>query len=270
MCPFKQSVDTRLHALLGTVYRKYANAIQYQLDMFILLAPKLSEVTKEMPRVSFSPWICVIALVASFGCGSSQSGGNPSAAANSANPAADQAAPPKQEQAPPIVIPAGTTLSVVVDQSVSSKDADAGARVAASLADPIIIDGRGVIPKGARISGRVTQAKSAGKFKGSAELGITLTSLEVGGQNYTIHTSTFSEASKGRGERTAIGTGIGAGAGALIGALAGGGKGAAIGAGAGGGAGLAGSAMTGNRDITIAAETTLNFKLTKALEIPQN
>jgi hypothetical protein len=168
-----------------------------------------------------------------------------------------------------VVVPAGTALSITVDQSVSSKNTDAGARVAASLAEPIIIDGRGVIPKGARVSGRVTTAKSAGRFKGSAELGITLTSVEVGGQNYTIHTSTFSQASKGRGERTAIGTGIGAGAGALIGGLAGGGKGAAIGAGAGGGAGLAGTTLTGNRDITIAAETRLEFKLMRELEIPQ-
>jgi hypothetical protein len=138
------------------------------------------------------------------------------------------------------------------------------------LAEPVVLDGQDVIPRGAKVSATVVNAKSAGRFKGSAELGITLSSIEVGGKRYTIHTSTFSEATKGRGERTAIGTGIGAGAGALIGALAGGGKGAAIGAGAGGGAGLAGTAMTGNRDITIAAETRLNFKLTKALEIPQS
>ena len=139
----------------------------------------------------------------------------------------------------------------------------------ASLAEPIIIDGRGVLRRGAKITGKVTSAKSAGRFKGSAELGITLTSINVEGQNYTIHTSTFSETSKGRGKRTAEGAGIGAGAGALIGVLAGGGKGAAIGAGAGGGAGLAGTALTGKRDITIAAETRLDFKLTKALEIQQ-
>lgn len=211
-------------------------------------------------------WICVIALVVSYGCGSSQSGSNP-ASANSAAPAAEQAAPPKQE-APPIVIPAGTTLSVTIDQSVSSKDSDPGTRVAASVAEPIIIDGRGVILRGAKVTGRVTTAKSAGRFNGNAELGLTLTSVEVAGENYTIHTSTFSEASKGRGKRTAIGAGIGAGAGALIGALAGGGKGAAIGAGAGGGAGVAGTALTGSRDITVAAETRLSFKLTKALEIP--
>src|SRR5260370_20256044 len=218
-----------------------------------------------MRLASLSPWICVIALVASCGCSAPQSSSNPGAA-NSA--AAEQAAH-KHEEAPPVVVPAGTALSITVDQSVSSKNTDAGARVAASLAEPIIIDGRGSIPKAASCSGRVTTAKSAGRFKGSAELGITLTSVEVGGQNYTIHTSTFSQASKGRGERTAIGTGIGAGAGAVIGALAGGGKGAAIGAGAGGGAGLAGTTLTGNRDITIPAENRLEVKLTTEVENAQ-
>jgi hypothetical protein len=214
-------------------------------------------------------WICALALFSLCGCGSSQT--NTGANANSANPAAEQAAAPKREEArPPLVIPQGTSVSITVDQPVSSKDGAPGQRVEASLAEPIVVDGREIIPRGAKVAASIVNAKSAGRFKGSAELGLTLSSIEVSGKRYTIHTSTFSEASKGRGERTAIGTGVGAGAGALIGALAGGGKGAAIGAGAGGGAGLAGTAMTGNRDITIAAETKLNFKLTKALEIPQS
>ena len=220
-----------------------------------------------MHPARLSPWICVIALLALCGC-SSQPNSNTGAAANSASPAAEQAAP-KQEQAPPIIVPAGTAISVTVDQSVSSKDAAPGLHVEASLAEPIVEGNQEVIPRGAKVSGEVTNAKSAGRFKGNAELGITLTSVVIHGHRYTIHTSTFSEASKGRGKRTAEGAAIGAGAGAIIGALAGGGKGAAIGAGAGGGAGVAGTALTGNRDITLAPETNLNFKLTRALEIPQ-
>lgn len=222
-----------------------------------------------MHPARLSPWICVIALIVSYGCGSSQSGSATGSGANGANPAAEQAAAPKQEAPPPIIVPAGTSISVTVDQSVSSKDSEPGLRVAASLAEPVVVDGQEVIRRGAKVSGTVTDAKSAGRFKGNAELGITLSSVEVDGRKYTIHTSTFSEASKGRGKRTAEGAAIGAGAGALIGALAGGGKGAAIGAGAGGGAGVAGTALTGNRDITIAPETKLQFKLTKALEIAQ-
>jgi hypothetical protein len=61
--------------------------------------------------------------------------------------------------------------------------------------------------------------------------------------------------------------GGGAGAGALIGALAGGGKGAAIGALVGGGAGTAGAGLTGNREITLPAESAVSFKLTQSLRL---
>jgi|SRR5690242_1212550 hypothetical protein len=220
-----------------------------------------------MRSARLSLWICSLAVVTACGCGGSRS--DNSAASNGGNAAAEQAPAPKQET-PPIIVPEGTSISVTVDQAVSSKDTQPGQRVAASLAEPIIVDGREAIPRGAKVSGTITNAKSAGRFKGNAELSITLASVEVGGQRYTIHTTTFSDASKGRGKRTAEGAGIGAGAGALIGALAGGGKGAAIGAAAGGGAGVGGAALTGNRDVTIAAETKLRFKLTKALEIPQS
>jgi|GEM_PF-4886172 len=70
---------------------------------------------------------------------------------------------------------------------------------------------------------------------------------------------------KGKASRTAkFGAGGGA-AGALIGGIAGGGKEALIGAaaGAGAGAGVAGSGFTGNKDLTIPAESVLQFKLTQ-------
>jgi hypothetical protein len=221
-------------------------------------------------RISLS--ICTAALIASYGCHSSQpNGGSPGTAG--ANPASgEQAAPPAQQAPappPPIVVRTGTNIRVTIDQDVSSKDSNVGDPVSASLAAPILVDGSVAVPQGAKVSGKVTAAKSAGRFKGGAELAITLTSIEVSGKRYSIHTSTFSDAGKGRGKRTAGGAAIGAGAGALIGALAGGGKGAAIGAGAGGGAGVAGAALTGDRDVTVAAETKLDFSLARPLEIQQ-
>jgi hypothetical protein len=98
-------------------------------------------------------------------------------------------------------------------------------------------------------------------------LAVVLDSVTVNGETYDIQTAPFVRASKGRGKRTATGAGIGAAAGAVIGAIAGGGKGAAIGAGAGAGAGTAGTALTGQRDITIPAEMRHSFRLTQPLEI---
>jgi len=62
-------------------------------------------------------------------------------------------------------------------------------------------------------------------------------------------------------------TGGGAAVGGIIGALAGGGKGAAIGAAAGAGAGAGGSALTGNKDIVLPAESDIAFELSAPLEI---
>jgi hypothetical protein len=167
----------------------------------------------------------------------------------------------------PIMVKPGTEIVVVADQEVSSKTNNSGDQFNASVAEPVLVGDRVVIPKGARASGTVVDAKSAGRFKGNAELTVALDSVTIRGKQYRVKTSEVTKASKGRGKRTAEGAGGGAVVGALIGAIAGGGKGAAIGAGAGAGAGTAGAAMTGERDVTINAESKLSFKLENAVAI---
>jgi hypothetical protein len=194
---------------------------------------------------------------------SNASDGNaPAAGAPAANTAPSQPTPP-----PPVVIPAGTLLTVTIDQTVSSKTNNRGDSFVASLAAPISMGGVTVLPTGTRAKGTVVQADSAGRVKGGAVLALTLDSITVNGQPYSIQTSEFEETIKGRGKRTAIGAGGGAAFGAIVGGLAGGGKGAAIGMLAGGGAGTAGTAFTGKRDITIPVETRLHFKLTAPLTV---
>src|SRR4051794_22793438 len=132
---------------------------------------------------------------------------------------------PKREEPKPIVIPSGTTLTVHIGQSLSSKTSQTGQSFTASLAQPVSVGGTTVIPEGASASGTVVDAKSAGRFKGESNLQITLTSVTVNGSPMQIQTSSFSQGQKGKGKRTAGLIGGGAGAGALIGGLAGGGKG---------------------------------------------
>jgi len=213
----------------------------------------------------------VVGLFALCGCGQSSSPpSTPGAADTSSGNSAPSGGQKPSEPlfAPkPIVVEAGTPIRVTVDQSVSSKTSNPGDHFEASLAAPVIVDGKVVIPSGASARGTVIVARSAGKFKGNPEQRVTLDSINVNGQSYALKTTSVTEAGKGRGKRTAIGAGGGAAVGALIGALAGHGKGAAIGAVAGAGAGTAGAAYTGERDITIAPETKLNFKLKEPLEI---
>ncbi|HUL15582.1 MAG TPA: hypothetical protein VLV88_06275 [Terriglobales bacterium] len=167
----------------------------------------------------------------------------------------------------PIVIPADTDIAIVLDEALSSKTSSSGQTFSASLRDPLELNGGVVIPKDARVTGLVRDAKSAGKFKGGAELSIELTSISVSGRDYNLHTSPRTWTTKGKGKRTAVLVGGGGALGALIGGLAGGGKGAAIGAVAGAGAGTGGAALTGDREISLPAETPVSFRLSQSLEL---
>ena len=167
----------------------------------------------------------------------------------------------------PLVVPADTVLTVVLDQTISSKTTQSGEKFSATVESPVEVEGKVAIPKGARAEGVVKEAKAAGRFKGGAVLALTLTSVTVNGKDYEIETSAPTMASKGKGKRTAAMVGGGAGGGALIGGLAGGGKGAVIGGLIGAAAGTGGAGLTGNRDITLPAETALHFKLLDPVNI---
>jgi hypothetical protein len=167
----------------------------------------------------------------------------------------------------PLVVPAGTVLTVRLGQTVGSKISSPGQTFTATLASPVVIDGKTAIPSGAAASGTVVDAKPLGRFKGGASLQLRLTSITIEGAEQSISTSSVVRTQKGKGKRTAVMAGGGAGLGALIGGLAGGGKGAAIGAVAGAGAGTGGAAFTGNKDVVLPAESALSFKLEQPLEV---
>jgi hypothetical protein len=166
-----------------------------------------------------------------------------------------------------LTVPAGTALTVRLSQELSSKGSKAGDSFTATLAQAVVVDGKTLVPEGTAVSGKVTEAVPQGRFKGEAVLHLTLDSITLNGHQQPIQTSSFTEAAKGKGTRTAEMIGGGAGVGALIGGLAGGGKGAAIGAIAGAGAGTAGAGLTGSKDIVLPAEAALSFKLEQALEV---
>jgi hypothetical protein len=156
-------------------------------------------------------------------------------------------------------IPAGVKISVVTDQSVSSKTAKAGQTVTGSVAYDVTANGKVVIPKGSPVKLTVSSVQASGRLSTPAKLYLRLRSVTVGGKTYTIATSSAGRTEGGKGKRDAGFIGGGAAGGAVIGALAGGGKGAAIGAAAGAGAGTAGAAATGKKDIEYPAETRLSF-----------
>lgn len=168
-----------------------------------------------------------------------------------------------------LVIPAGAHISIRTNEALGSKISQAGDTFTATVVRPIVIDGQTAIPAGARATGVVEEAKALGRFKGAAYLELRLETVRVNGGSYQTHSNGLERAEKGKGKRSAGFIGGGAGLGALIGGIAGGGKGALIGGLVGGGAGTAGAGLTGKKNIFIPAESTLTFRLTRAVRISQ-
>lgn len=166
-----------------------------------------------------------------------------------------------------ITVPAGTTLTVRLSQTLSSKTSKPGQSFSATVRDSVTVGGKVAIPAGSTAHGKVLNAKKQGAFKGAADLALELTSVTVHGATYSISTGEWEQTEKGKGKRSAVAIGGGAAGGAIIGALAGGGKGAAIGAGAGAGAGTAVAGGTGGKNVNLPAESTLSFKLTQPVSV---
>jgi hypothetical protein len=187
------------------------------------------------------------------------------AAAPATAPVPEQAPPPPPPQ--PVVIPAGRTVTVRMGDALSSKTAQDGQTFTGTLANGIAVHGKVIVPVGSGVTGTVSEAKSAGRFKGEAILAIRLTSVNIKGVPHRVTTDEYVVTQKGKGKRSAVMIGGGAGGGALIGGIAGGGKGALIGGLIGAGAGTAGAAFTGNKELTIPAESAVSFKTTSSITI---
>ncbi|MGB8259806.1 MAG: hypothetical protein WCE75_05630 [Terracidiphilus sp.] len=192
-------------------------------------------------------------------------------------PAAGAPIPPPSEpkvsavpQPPPApvnaTIPAGTTLTIRIDQRISVKTSRAGEQFTGEIVDPVLAtDNSVLVPKGALVGGVVDVSHRRGHFKGRSELELRLTSLTMNGTRYPLATRDLSRTKKGKGKRSAAMIGGGTGLGMLAGGLATGGVGLVVGGLVGGGAGTAAAGLTGNRDIDIPAESIVHFKLAEDL-----
>lgn len=179
--------------------------------------------------------------------------------------AANTPAPPPAPVLPEV--PAGTVLSIRMSQTLNVKHTEAGQPFTGTIVSPIVVDGNTVIPSGATAEGMVVSSHKRGHFKGKSYLELTLTGLNVHGQHYRIDTSNLTRTKKGKGKRSAAFIGGGTGLGMLIGGVATGGVGLLVGGLAGAGAGTGVAAFTGNKDITIPAETVLNFRLAAPIHL---
>jgi hypothetical protein len=163
-----------------------------------------------------------------------------------------------------ITLPAGTFVTVRVDQFLSSDKNKAGDAFSASLARPLVSQGLVVSRRGETLGGQVVDAKKAGRVSGVSHLQISLKSLTLAdGQQIPIETELTSITGPHSNDRDAaaiVGT---TAAGAAIGAAAAWGPGAAIGAGAGLIASTVGVLVTRGHPTVIYPESQLTFRLAK-------
>jgi hypothetical protein len=166
-----------------------------------------------------------------------------------------------------VMVPAGTELQVKLDQSIATDRTTSGDPFQASVAEPVLIDGKTVIPKNALVKGQIVSVRESGRLAGVARLRLELKSVEVNGTEYEIRTSDYARRGGNHKKRTWAIIGGGAGGGALIGAIAAGGKGALIGGPIGAGAGIAAATLTGKKDFVMPAETLLTFELVDPVSV---
>lgn len=164
-----------------------------------------------------------------------------------------------------ITLPVGTEIAISTIDRINSKKADSRREYAATLDDPVVVDGVTVIPARTSAFLRVSDIQSAG-FSRPASMSTSLVAVMINGQRVPVITDKLDSKGGSQIKRTVAGTAVGAGTGAAIGGALGGGAGAGIGA----GVGAAGGAVAGKlfgKAVEIAPETRFTYRLTESVVV---
>ena len=140
-------------------------------------------------------WLAVAAAGLLTVAGCSNQGTNETATPQKAQTAKAQApkAASVSSKAPQpttmVTVPKGTAISATVGQTLASNKSHVGDTFAARLSTPVQVEGKTVIPKGAKVVGRVVKVKSQ-------EMKVTLASVELHGKSYELETNSVAQSAK--------------------------------------------------------------------------
>ncbi len=145
----------------------------------------------------------------------------------------------------------GTLLKARINQNLSTTSTLEGSKFTASLTEPILKDGRVILPIGSVVEGTITQVRSGRRISGRAALHLEVRDVTLpDGTHYVIHAQLIDTDQYGHSNVDSEGTlvrrdhakktlaamSVATGGAAAAGAMVGGGVGALVGAGIGAGA----------------------------------
>jgi hypothetical protein len=127
--------------------------------------------------------LAVAAVLAAAGCSktATDEAGSTAKKAAAAKPAAVAKA---AEPTTMVTLPKGTAISAAVRQTLATDKNKVGDTFSASLTEPIQVDGKTVIPKGAQVTCRIVKVKKH-------ELKVTLASVVIHGKSYPLDTNSI-------------------------------------------------------------------------------
>lgn len=175
----------------------------------------------------------------------------------------------------------GTLLKARITKELSTERTAEGAGFSAMLTEPVIKDGKVILPIGAVVDGRVTEVRSGKRISGAAMMHLEPRTVTLpDGTQYILHAQLIDTSSD---QNTRVGSegnlirrdhaketfavmGGVTGAGAVAGAVIGGGVGAAVGAVIGAGAGTI-VWLKQDRQATLPQDSLLVFSLTVPMEL---
>lgn len=169
---------------------------------------------------------------------------------------------------PQLNLPAGSWISVWVNQPISSDQNRPGDLFLASLAQPLIVNGFVIARRGQTLEGRIVVAERAGRRTGTSRLGLELTEISlVDGAQLPVVTEWVEHVGPASAGGDAVTIATTTGIGAVIGAAADGGFGAGMGAIAGAAASTIGVLATRGKPTVVYPESMLTFRTLSPLTI---
>jgi hypothetical protein len=173
-----------------------------------------------------------------------------------------QAAPPQRYVPSTITLPAGSWVTIRLNEPLSSDHNQTGDAFTGTLLESIVSNGLLVARRGETVAGMVTEAQKAGRVSGVSHLKLELTGIQLAdGRQIQVKTKLIDRKGDTSYGRDAFAIGATTATGAAIGAGVNGGVGAGIGAAAGLAVSTIGVMLTRGRPTVVGPETPLTFSM---------